>query len=362
MRERHRPLPRQHIFADILGAIYQRYYILVLVDYATGYSMLIPIEGCDSMTIAQAIVDYWIRIFGCFQYLETDWGSGFTSKLFESLKQLLGYEHQIAEPRNHRSIGKVERVIGFLQSIINHYNLVLDNELTEFEDLNIAWTKIKILLPFIQFGFNQRVMRITGISPNMGMFGTNMNDLTDLGRMNAKIDEFSKDKEIDKQDFELLQSIRDNIREMNRISQNNWQEVTKLSVKSYNDKNKITPELVARNNENYKIGNRILYFVGDKQVARGKWREKWTGPWIIEKKINDSSIIITDPTSGNQKRVSIDRIKNYNPRDYINYKDEITHSDEYLEYQNELLNKLTNYNVRTAGSNWELDYMKYNLQ
>ena len=205
-------------------------------------------------------------------------------------------------------------------------------------------------------------MRITGISPNMAMFGTNMNDLTDLGRMDAKLDEFSKDSGIDKQDYQLLRSIRDNIKEMNEISQGNWQEVTKLSVKSYNDKNKITAKLVARNNENYKVGNRILYFVGDKQVARGKWREKWTGPWIIEKKINDSSIIITDPTTGNQKRVSIDRIKNYNPRDYIDYKTEITHSNEYLEYQNELLNKLTNYNVRTAGSNWELDYMKYNLQ
>ena len=157
----------------------------------------------------------------------------------------------------------------------------------------------------LQHGFNQRVMRITGISPNMAVFGSNMNDLTDLGRMNGKIDEFSKDKDIDKRDYELLRSIRDNVKEMNEISQNNWQEVTKLSVKSYNDKNKITAELVARNNQNYKVGNRILYFIGDKQVARGKWREKWTGPWIIEKKINDSSIIITDPTSENQKRVSI---------------------------------------------------------
>ena len=87
------------------------------------------------------------------------------------------------------------------------------------------------------------------------MFGTNMNDLTHLGRMDAKIDEFSKDKDIDKQDHELLQSIRDNIREMNRISQNNWQEVTKLSVKSYNNTNKITAQLVARNNENYKVGS-----------------------------------------------------------------------------------------------------------
>ena len=362
MRERSRPLPRQHIFADILGPVYQRFYVLVLVDYATGYSMLIPMEGCDSMSIAQAIIDYWIRIFGCFKYLETDWGSGFTSKLFESMKELLGYEHQIAEPRNHRSIGKVERVIGFLQSVINHYNLLLENELTEFEDVEIAWTKIKILLPFIQFGFNQRVTRITGISPNMAMFGTNLNDLSDIGRMNAKIDEFSNDDSIEKQDYILLKQLRDNIKDMNEIANSNWQQVTKLSVKSYNNRNKITPESVARNNESYKIGNRVLYFIGDKKVARYKWREKWSGPWILEDKLNDSTVIITDPTTGNQKRVSLDRIKNYNARDYIDYNDEIEHSNEYLNYQNELLDKLTNYNVRTAGNNWELDYMKFNMR
>ena len=360
LRARDRPLPRQHVFIDLLGSIYQRYYVLVIVDYATGYSMLIPIEGADAMTIAQAIIDYWIRIFGCFQYMETDWGSAFVSNLFEAMSELLGYEHQIAEPRNHRSIGKVERIIGFLQSVINHYNLILDNELTEFEDVEIAWTKIKILLPFIQFGFNQRVTRITGISPNMAIFGTNLNDLTDIGRMNAKIEEFSENADLDKRDFALLRQLRDNIRDMNEIAKSNWQEVTKLSVKSYNDRNKITPELVARNNENYKAGNRVLYFIGDKKVARNKWREKWSGPWIIDDKLNDSTVIISDPTTGNQKRVSIDRIKIYHAREYIDYKDEIQHSNEYLEYQQELFDKLSNYNVRTAGNDWELDYRKFN--
>ena len=57
--------------------------------------------------------------------------------------------------------------------------------------------------------------------------------------MNAKIDEFSKDKDIDKQDFMLLKQLRDNIKDMNEISQSNWKEVTKLSVKSYNNRNKI---------------------------------------------------------------------------------------------------------------------------
>ena len=359
LRERYRPLPRQHVFADILGPVYQRYYILVLVDYATGYSMLIPMEGCDAISIAHAIIDYWIRIFGCFQFLETDWGSGFTARLMKNLSTLLQYDHEIAEPRNHRSIGKVERVIGFLQAIINHYNLILDHELTDNEDSEAAWTRIKILLPFIQFGFNQRKMRITGISPNMAIFGTNLNDLTDVARMTHKLDEFSEDSNLDKRDFQLLREIKDNIEAMNEIADSNWKDVTKLSVESYNDKYNITPEKVIRNRENFKEKDQVLYFIGDKQVARYKWREKWSGPWLINKVLNDTSIIISDPRNGNQKRVSIDRIKKYKPIDYIDYKHLELYDDEYLEYQKELLNTLSNYNVRTMNKEWNLDYSKF---
>ena len=42
----------------------------------------------------------------------------------------------------------------------------------------------------------------------------------------------------------------------------------------------------------------------------------WTGPWIIEYIINNTSLIITDPNNGNQKRVSFDRIRIYNKFDY----------------------------------------------
>ena len=360
LMERYRPLPRQHIFADILGPIYQRYYVLVLVDYATGYSMLIPMEGCDAISIAYAIFEYWIRIFGCFEYLETDWGSGFTSKLFKYISKLLNFEHEIAEPRNHRSIGKVERVIGFLQAVINHYNLLLDGELTDFEDANAAWTRIKILLPFIQFGFNQRVMRITGISPNMAIFGTNLNDLTDVARMTARIEEFSKDKSLNRRDFELLNQLKENIENMNKIADSNWKDVTKLSVKSYNNKYNITPESINRNRDKFEIGNEVLYFIGDKQTARYKWKEKWSGPWILEKKLNDSTMIISDPRNGNQKRVSIDRLKIFTRENYIDYNSFVENNREYLDYQNELIKMMSNYQVRMPNQEWNLDYTRFN--
>ena len=51
------------------------------------------------------------------------------------------------------------------------------------------------------------------------------------------------------------------------------QHVTKLSVKSYNNKYNITPESIARNQQAFKVGDKVLYFIGDKEVARKKWRK-----------------------------------------------------------------------------------------
>ena len=273
--------------------------------------------------------------------------------------KLLDYEHQIAEPRNHRSIGKVERVIGFLQGVINHYNQLLNKQLTDFGDREIAWTRIRILLPFIQFAFNQRVMRITGISPNMAMFGTNLNDLTDFSRMDKVVAESAEDKNIKKRDYELLNQVRDEIKRMHKIAESNWKEVTKLSVKTYNNRYNITPNTIENNKKNYKVGDLVLYFIGDKQTARQKWREKWSGPWTIDKRLNDTSIILGDPTSGNQKRVSLDRVKKYNPVEYLTYKSLVKYDDEYIEYQRQLFESLRNYKVRTQDKEIQLDYNEY---
>ena len=50
----------------------------------------------------------------------------------------------------------------------------------------------------------------------------------------------------------------------------------------------------------FKLRSKVLYFIGDRQMARNKWRRRWSGPWIVDKHLNDSTLIIADPTNGNQ--------------------------------------------------------------
>ena len=147
---------------------------------------------------------------------------------------------------------------------------------------------------------------------------------------------------------------------MNKIADSNWKKITKLSVKEYNNKYNITLESIMRNRERFQEGDQVLYFIGDKQTARYKWREKWSGPWILEKRINDATLILSDPRNGNQKRVSIDRVKKFNDTDYLEYDEFIELDEQYLQFQKEMLEMMSNYQVRVAGEQWDLDYSKFN--
>ena len=360
--DRDPPERLEHLFADLLGPIYGNYYILVLVDYATGFCMLIPLEGADGLTIAHAILNHWFKIFGYFRIFESDWGSGFNNILMEYLTDILGSPHEIAEPRSHRSIGKVERVIGFVQQMLNHYNLLLNNQLTdEIDKEEEAWTRIQVIIPLLQLALNQRKTRITGVSPNMAIFGMNVHDGIDIAKMNLVVNRMKKNKNLNRSEYEFVIQLSETIERIAKISKTNWEEVTYLSKEFYNKKYNINESSVKRMKKKYKVGTQVLYYIGDKRVAKGKWRQKWTGPWIVDKHIGDSSLIIGDPTTGNQKRVSFDRLKQFNKIDFIAYKDLIDFDQDYQNYQNELLKRLSKYNVKYRNQKLELDYTKRRL-
>ena len=357
MVQRNQPEPLEHLFADCLGPIYGRYYILVLVDYATGFTMLIPMEGADALSIAQAILQHWFRIFGYFRLFESDWGPGFNNLFMEYLTDILDCPHEIAEPRNHRSIGKVERVIGFVQSIINHYNLLLDNELTDQPDgIDKAWIRIQILIPVLQLALNQRKMRITGVSPNMAIFGMNMNDAIDIGRMKHLVQEMKENKQLKRTEYEHAAALSETIEKISKVSKTSWEEVTYLSKEWYDSKYNITKESVKRMKQKFKVGTEVLYYIGDKQIAQGKWAQKWTGPWLVARHIGDSSVIVADPKTGNGKRVSYDRLKQFNTIDFIEYSKVIQFDEDYIEFQDQLKKRLQKYNVKYRNQELELDY------
>ena len=358
LRIRELPSPRAHVFADFLGPIYKKYYIFVMVDYATGYTMLIPTTNTDVQEIVDAIINNWVKIFGWFDIFESDWGSGFNSKVFEALTRAAKIKLELAEPRNHRSIGKVERTIGFLQSIINQYNVLLNQELiaNQTDSIERAWEIIQIILPFIQLSMNQHRSRFTAISPNMLMLGSNVRDASELGDLCKELKKVKIDVDINSRDYLYVEMLFKRIRDLNQIFKNDWKEYCRVSRNAYDKRWSITTDKIKRNKRHFKPGKKVLYFIGDKETAQRKWRRKWSGPWIVDKHLNDSTVIIKDPDSGNDKRVSFDRIKVFRERDVGYYTEYFQDDDLYQMHYNRTKELLYQRDVKFRKDDVNLDY------
>ena len=354
-----RELPKRltHIFADFLGPIYGKYYILVLIDYTTGYTLLIPTVGCDSNVVIDNLLGKWIPSFGWFKIFESDWGSGFNNKLMRLLMKTINIKHEIAEPRNHRSIGKVERIIGYVQRVLNRYNIELGELLTDpNQDHSLKWETVETILPFIQMSINQHRPRFTTFSPNMLLFGSNMNDIIDYTNVLNKLDNIQSELNVKDHDYVLLQNLIKQIVKINKNFKNDWKRYTWVTKENYDKKWNINENKINANRERFKLNDEILYYVGDRRVEQYKWKQKWTGPWIIDKILNDNTIIIGDPETGNQKRVTIDRCKTFHKREMYNYAEYFGNDDNYIGNDDELRYMYTKYNADIREQDFNLDF------
>ena len=318
------PKPRVHIMADFIGAIFKIYYILVIIDYSTGYVMMRGFRGCSIKSIIQMLFDHWIPVMGWFEVFESDYGSAFNNEIFKRLNKVLQVKQHFSEPHNHQGTGKVEAAIKMIQQILNAFNVESGNQLIDPNYEILAWRKIKLLLPFIQYSMNQKKSRFTDISPNMLMFGSQLNDIQDIGLKLKELDEeFNDDDEIVNKLITKLKYIQ------NKFS-NDWNKYMKITKDTYSYKFDINRKII-ESMKKFKPGIDVMYFIKNKSLTNYKWRQKWSGPWKILKRLDDRTLIITDKEDDISRRVSIDRCKIYN-------KDEYYTMQEYKELMKKKLN------------------------
>ena len=314
------PKPRSHIMADFAGPFFGKHYILVIIDYFSGWTMLAPAPSCTTTVVIDALLHKWVPFHGWFSTIETDLGSAFISQMLKELCELHNVEQHFAEARNHRSTGKVERIIGLIQQIIASFNIESGNELVDGYDRETQWDRVKLILPFIQFSINQRKPRFTQYSPNMILFGSNVKDFNDINLENYK-----NESKLRKPDFEYVAKLLKNIKLIHNKFKGDFDKYVKISKDIYDKKFKIFD----KSNKDYKSflpGKSVLYFIGDINIDTKKWRQKWSGPWKIIEMMDNRSAIVGDPKDGATFKCSIDRLKLFatnNWYDFKTYKEQI---------------------------------------
>ena len=112
--------------ADILGPVVlarksRARYILVMSDLFTKYAVTVALQDMTAATVANAIIDEWIKSFGAPDVIHTDQGSNFNSKLMHDICRIFMFEKTRVTPYQPQRNGQVER-----------FNSVIDDTLSKY--------------------------------------------------------------------------------------------------------------------------------------------------------------------------------------------------------------------------------------
>ena len=253
----------------------------------------------------------------------------------------MNVNQKFAEPRYHQSIGKVERIIGYIQSILRLYNIEFDGKFVSRMDTDLSWNTISSILPLIQFSINRRKSRISTISPAMLMLGSQLNDIPDITLAINKLQNGLKNNNFKQDHHQYLSRIQNNLQILKSKYKDDWSKYTRISKMQYDKRYNLLPKRDKNNKiiphshafgydpiSSFQKGMNVLYYVGPHKSYNGKWRQMWTGPWQIASDKDNLHIQIADK-DGKIREVSVDRLKTFKSS---HYKD----TESWKEYQNSL--------------------------
>ena len=100
--------------ADILGPVTlarksRARYVLVMSDLLTKYAVTVALQDITAATVANAIIDEWIRKFAEPDLIHTDEGLNFNSELMQGFSRNFMIEKTRIMPYHPQGKGQVER-------------------------------------------------------------------------------------------------------------------------------------------------------------------------------------------------------------------------------------------------------------
>ena len=158
------------VVMDICGPLKQTtsgcVYILCIIEYASRFVRLIPMEDSTAKTTAMSFSDHWLCLFGPPVAINSDRGPAFISLLMKELCKHYDINRRLSCPYVPRSHGIVERVQLTVQRALGYYLDRYDND----------WD---IPLQAVAMAINSTPNKSTGMSPNLLMFAREVGKIVD---------------------------------------------------------------------------------------------------------------------------------------------------------------------------------------
>ena len=157
--------PMQRIAIDVLGPLPEteagNRFIVVIADYFTKWTEAYPVPNHKAETIADKVIKEFFNRFGLPEFIHTDQGRDFESRLFQEMCTILEIEKTRTTPWHPQSDGMVER-----------FNRTIETLLRQCVDQNQRNWDDK--LSFCCAAYRSALHSTTAFTPNQLMMGRNL--------------------------------------------------------------------------------------------------------------------------------------------------------------------------------------------
>ena len=154
----YRPFERIQVDFTELPKVGRIKYLLVIVDHLTQWVEAYPVARATAQVVTKILLEHLIPRYGIIQYIDSDQGTHFTSKVIKLLCQSLGIQWEYHTPWHPQSSGKVERM-----------NQTIKQQLAKLMiETQMPWTRC---LPLALLNIRTKSHSETGLSPYEMLYG-----------------------------------------------------------------------------------------------------------------------------------------------------------------------------------------------
>lgn len=104
--------PFDSVIIDLIGlltATSGKLYVITIICDLTKYLVCVTSTDKTAKTVAKAILEKFVLVYGPMKNIRTDRGTEFTNELIKELCVLLDVKHNVSTAYHHQSVGTVER-------------------------------------------------------------------------------------------------------------------------------------------------------------------------------------------------------------------------------------------------------------
>ena len=269
--------PFERVIVDCVGPLPKsksgNQFLLTLMCSATRFPEAIPLRKITAPVVTKALLKFFTT-FGLPRVIQTDQGTNFQSKVFKQTLQSLGIDHIVSSPYHPQSQGALERWHQTLKAMMRRYCFETEKDWDDG-------------LSFLLFAAREAKQESLGFSPAELVFGHSVR-----GPLKVLKERFLSARASPQTNvLDFVTQCRERLHHACSLAK----EI--LSSSQGNMKRHYDRKAVERT---FQPGDRVLVLLPSPSPAL---TAKFSGPYVVKKKVSDTDYIIHTPDRRRQTRL-----------------------------------------------------------